>query len=246
MRKHGDHQGADAPVVEGVADIYREPYGRPQLQPQSSSCRARGRGGGVGVEGNEGRLAEGERTEGKREPRGDRQLERRTVDVDTGEREFADRIRVGLGPEGWDRPPLGQAYHGSAVTLEASVAKKAGKLIKALTLIDEGTKEIDSAEALDPGSIALRLLRIENSLALVEGSPVDRKPQATGDISYLRTRWTELKPEEKAIVDLDSGRLSLADRRLGEAMASWRAAIRDAPDSDAASRARKLLAHYGD
>ena len=151
-----------------------------------------------------------------------------------------------LGPEGWDRPPLGQAYHGSAVTLEASVAKKAGKLIKALTLIDEGTKEIDSAEALDPGSIALRLLRIENSLALVEGSPVDRKPQATGDISYLRTRWTELRPEEKAIVDLDSGRLSLADRRLGEAMASWRAAIRDAPDSDAASRARKLLAHYGD
>jgi len=151
-----------------------------------------------------------------------------------------------LGPEGWDRPPLALAYHGSAVTLEASLAKKAGKLIKALTLIGEGTKEIDSAATLDPGNIALRLLRIENSVALVEASPVNRKPQASGDIACLRTRWPELKPEEKAVVDLDSGRLALADRRLGEAMASWRASIRDAPDSDAAARARKLLARYGD
>lgn len=158
---------------------------------------------------------------------------------------LGDALRL-LGPEAWDRPPLALAYHGSAITLEASFAKKAGNLIKALTLIDEGTKEIDSAAAIDPGNIGIRLLRIENSSAIVENSPVDRRPQATEDIAYLRTRWAELKPEERAVVELDSGRLSLADSSLGEAVASWRKAIREAPGSDGASRAKKLIARYGD
>ena len=118
--------------------------------------------------------------------------------------------------------------------------------MKALTRIDEGTKEIDAALALDPGEPDMRILRMENSVALVESSPVDRRPQAIADIAWLRAKWTELKPEDRSVVELDSGRLSLADRRLGEAMAYWRKAIREAPESDAASRAKKLLKRYGD
>ena len=151
-----------------------------------------------------------------------------------------------LGSEGWDRPPLALAYHGSALTLEASLAKKKGSLMKALSLIDEGTKEIDSAMALDPGDIELRALRMENSVSLVEASPVDRKPEAEADIAYLRTRWAELGSEKKALVELDSGRLALAGRRLGDANGFWRKAVREAPDSDAAARAKKLIARYGD
>jgi tetratricopeptide (TPR) repeat protein len=151
-----------------------------------------------------------------------------------------------LGPDGWDRPPLALAYHGSAITLQASLAKKEGDLMKALTRIDEGTKEIDAALALDPGDSGLRILRMENSVALIEASPVDRRPQAVGDRAWLRARWAELKPEDRSLVELDSGRLSLADRRLGEAMAYWRKAIREAPGSEAASRAKKLLERYGD
>jgi hypothetical protein len=151
-----------------------------------------------------------------------------------------------LGPEGWERPPLALAYHGSAFTLEASLQKKAGKLMKALTRIDDGTKEMDSALALEPGNIRIRLLRMENSIALVEESPVDRRPQLVEDIASLRNRWEELKPEEKALVELDSGRLALADRRLGEANAFWRKAVREAPGSKADARAKKLLARYGD
>jgi hypothetical protein len=151
-----------------------------------------------------------------------------------------------LGPEGWDRPPLALAYHGSALTLEASFAKKKGSLMKALSLIDEGTKEIDSAISLDPGDIELRKLRMENSVSLVEASPVDRKPEAAGDIACLRTRWAELQPEERALVELDSGRLALAERRLGDANVFWRKAVREAPGSPSASRAKKLLARYGD
>jgi hypothetical protein len=151
-----------------------------------------------------------------------------------------------LGTEAWDRPPLALAYHGSVLTLEASLAKRKGSLMKALSLIDEGTKEIDSAIALDPGNIELRALRIENSVSLVEASPVDRKPEAAQDIAYLRTRWAELGPEKRALVELDSGRLALADRRLGDANAFWRKAVREAPYSDAAARAKKLIARYGD
>jgi tetratricopeptide (TPR) repeat protein len=151
-----------------------------------------------------------------------------------------------LGPEGWDRPPLALAYHGSAITLEAAHAKKTGELMNALGFIDEGAKEIDAAAVLDPQAVAIRLLRIENSVALAESSPVDRKPVAAADIAYLRTRWGELEPEARAIIELDEGRLSLAGKRLGDAMGSWRKAIREAPTSEAAARAKKLLQRYGD
>ena len=151
-----------------------------------------------------------------------------------------------LGPDGWDRPPLALAYHGSALTLQASLAKKEGDLLKALTRIDEGTKEIDAAAALSPGDLDIRMLRVENSVALIEASPVDRRPQAIGDIAWFRSRWAELKSEDRSLIELDSGRLSLADRRLGEAMAYWRKSIREAPESEAASRAKKLLERYGD
>jgi len=151
-----------------------------------------------------------------------------------------------LGSEGWARPPLALAYHGSALTLSASLAKKAGNLARALALLDEGTKEIDSAEAADPSNPGIRLLRLENSVALIESSPVDRKTQAAEDLPFLRTKWTELRPEDRAVVELDSGRLALADSKLDDANACWRKAVREAPASDAASRAKKLLARYGE
>jgi hypothetical protein len=151
-----------------------------------------------------------------------------------------------LGPEGWDRPSLAEAYHGSAMTLEALKAKQDGKLLEALGFIDTGTKEIDEAVRKAPEDQDARLLRMENSLDLCETSPVDRSKEASSDISFLRSRWASLSPECRAIVELDSGRLSLAGRRLGEALGSWRSAVRDAPASEAATRARTLIARYGE
>ena len=151
-----------------------------------------------------------------------------------------------LGPDGWDRPNLALAYHGSVLTLEAARAKKEGKLMEALGLLDSGTKEIDEALRRDPAMIDLRILRMENSMALVEGSPVDRKKEASEDIDFLRGQWNSLGAEWKATVELDSGRLALANKRINEALSSWRKATQEAPDSDAANRARKLLARYGD
>ena len=151
-----------------------------------------------------------------------------------------------LGPEGWARPNLALGYHGSVVTLAASKAKKDGKLADALRLIDEGTQEIDEAVRRDPSAIALRILRMENSIALVETSPVDRKAFVSTDIAALQGRWGELDADSRAVVDLDSGRLSLVNKKISEALASWRKAIKDAPDSDAAKRAKKLIARYGD
>ncbi len=151
-----------------------------------------------------------------------------------------------LGPEGWNRSPLALAYHGSALTLQAQSAKAAGKLMEALSLIDAGTKEMDEAVRVDSANLSIRVLRLENSLALIEGSPVDRSQQAKEDIEVLAARVLELSPEAGAIVDLDRGRLALSERRLEAALGLWRAAIRAAPDSEAAARARKLLARYGD
>jgi hypothetical protein len=151
-----------------------------------------------------------------------------------------------LGPEGWTRPPRALAYHGSAVTLQARDANAAGKLMQALAFIEAGAKEIDEAVRLEPGNMEIRILRLENSLALLEGSPVDRSGAADEDIAILAARASDLAPETAAILELDRGRLSLHRRRLNEALGFWRAAVRAAPESDAARRARALLARYGD
>jgi hypothetical protein len=150
-----------------------------------------------------------------------------------------------LGPEGWDRPPLALAYHGSALTLEAAMAKREGKLMAALDLIGSGTKEIDQAMRLDPKGFETRVVRMENSLALLETSPSDRSAQAAEDIAYLRSIWADLVPEVKATVELDEGRLAIHQKRLSDALAAWRKATREAPGSEAAGRAKKLLARYG-
>jgi tetratricopeptide (TPR) repeat protein len=150
-----------------------------------------------------------------------------------------------LGPELWQRPPLALAYHGSILTLEASKANREGKLVAALKFIDDGVNEIDKAVSLDPKSVELRCLRMENSMALVETSPSDRKKEIAEDIAFLRGAWADLDGEVKALVELDSGRLSLAQKRLSEALASWRKAVRESPDSEAAARARKLIGRYG-
>jgi hypothetical protein len=151
-----------------------------------------------------------------------------------------------LGSDGWDRPNLALAYHGSVLTLEASKAKKEGKLMEALSLIDKGTKEIDEALRRDPTMVELHILRMENSMALVESSPVDRKKEASEDLDFLRGQWDSLGAEWKATVELDSGRLALANKHINEALSSWRKATQEAPLSDAANRAKKLLARYGD
>lgn len=151
-----------------------------------------------------------------------------------------------LGPDGWERPAMALGYHGSALTLKAQAAMKDGKALAALSLIDSGAKEMDAAVKSDPGNIELRVLRLENSIALIESSPVDRKPAARDDIAALEAAASSLSPEVAAIVDLDKGRLALKEKRVGEAMAAWRSAVRRAPGSEAASRARVLLARYGD
>ena len=151
-----------------------------------------------------------------------------------------------LGSDGWDRPNLALAYHGSVLTLEAARAKKEGKLMEALGLIDRGTKEIDEALRRDPTMVDLRILRMENSIALIESSPVDRKKEASEDIDFLREQWNSLGAEWKATVELDSGRLALANKHINEALSSWRKAELAAPGSEAANRAKKLLARYGD
>ena len=149
-------------------------------------------------------------------------------------------------PSGWNRPALAAAYHGSAVTLKALEAKQAGKLMDALGFIDAGVEEIDAALASEPGNLELRILRLENSMSLIETSPVDRKPQVREDLAALRAAWASLGPEQKAISDLDEGRLLVSDKRLSDALKRWRAVQKDAPDSEPAARARKLIARYGD
>ena len=72
---------------------------------------------------------------------------------------------------------------------------------------------------------------MKNSVSLIEKSPVDRQAQADNDISFLRGAWANLSPIERALVDLDAGRLALARKKLGEAMGFWRAATLEAPGS---------------
>lgn len=151
-----------------------------------------------------------------------------------------------LGPDGWTRPTVALAYHGSALTIEASRAKKANKLLKALQLIDAGAKEMDEAVTTEPTAVEVRILRMENSAALIEESPVDRQAKADEDIGFLRGVWAGLGPIDRALVDLDAGRLALARKKLDEAMGLWRTATLEAPGSEPAARAQKLLVRYGD
>ncbi|MDA3852399.1 MAG: hypothetical protein PF447_14190 [Spirochaetaceae bacterium] len=92
--------------------------------------------------------------------------------------------------------PLALAYHGSVLTMLASMEDEDNPL-GALRLLDKGSQEIDEAVALAPDVIGIRILRLANGLAVSQNSPLNRYEVLTDDLDSLEN-WLLLDEVSQA------------------------------------------------
>lgn len=148
--------------------------------------------------------------------------------------------RAGKGP----RLALATAYLGSAITLDAGEKSKAGDVMKASLLLDQGFKLMDEAVALDPNSLDLRFLRAENSLEVSASSPFNRLSIARQDILRIGQAEKDLSPEARAAFHLLSAKAYIAEKRLNDGLKELEAAIKAAPQSSPGIEAARVLSRY--
>lgn len=141
---------------------------------------------------------------------------------------------------------IATAYRGSAVTLVASAYSKKGNMISASTKLTEGFALIDSAVKKDSGNMVIRILRMENGMAITETTPFNRSKEVQEDLDFLASRLNSLKPERRSQYYLNLGRLRLFQKKVKEAMSALNQAIKEAPDSSYSKQAKVILAKLED
>lgn len=135
------------------------------------------------------------------------------------------------------------AYHGSTLTLLASLEEKDSPL-KALKYLDKGSKEIDRAVTMEPENLNLRILRLCNAVEVSLSSPMDRFETASADREMILDwldKAEDLKPEECASYWYYLGELELGLSRWDQALDCFYRVCEEAPLSLWAERAEDQL-----
>lgn len=131
-----------------------------------------------------------------------------------------------------ERNPVGRAYRGSLITLQASVQEQKGNLFGAAALLQKGFTEMDSAVREAPDVFLIRFLRGINSIEVSQGSPFDRYDKAEEDLQWLLAHLPEnLLPGDAAAVYWMKGEIAYRNDRLEEALSAWEEAYETAPES---------------
>jgi len=139
------------------------------------------------------------------------------------------------------KSPLSQGYYGSIVTLEGGIASKNGNLLKATQKVQKGFDLIDAAVKNDPENITLRVLRLENSLGVVRGSPFKRDDVLTTDSTFLVGKAAIQPAEVQAHIYYLAGDAAFEIGNLNDAFVYLENAIRSDPKSVYARKADDLL-----
>jgi tetratricopeptide (TPR) repeat protein len=145
-----------------------------------------------------------------------------------------------------DSSPLALAYYGSAVTLEASVANDRKDVLKALSLLNQGSGYIDAAVKKDPENFDIHFLRMENSYEVSVSSPVNRFKEMKADIDWLTARESSLDAQWRGTLELYRGLYLAKAHKLDEALAAFDKCIAVSPGSPEAKEAQKQLDHYAE
>jgi hypothetical protein len=136
---------------------------------------------------------------------------------------------------------LALGYWGSLITLESGVAASNNNVIKAAVKLDEGSNLIDQAVEEDAENINLRMLRMNNAIAVSESSPFDRYDVVKDDLEYLKTVYASLSKSNRSMVKLIEGRLALHENRINDALLCFEESIREMPGSSYALQAENYL-----
>jgi tetratricopeptide (TPR) repeat protein len=137
---------------------------------------------------------------------------------------------------------LALAYWGSALTIRAGMAAARKDLVSAAADLEQGVQKIDAALTNDAANIALRFLRIINSIKLKKNSPLNRLPLAKEDMRYLEAKYSVFNNSSKSLYKLCEGKIALAENRIQDALSCLEQAIQLNPQSAAAREAQAILA----
>ncbi|MFP4365337.1 MAG: hypothetical protein ACLFR1_15855 [Spirochaetia bacterium] len=137
--------------------------------------------------------------------------------------------------------PLSRGYYGSLLTLKGGIASENGDLVRATTLVQEGSEIIDEAVAADPENITLRFLRLENGIGVSQGSPFDRYEAIAEDAEFLLEHRELQSGENRARVLYLAGEVALGMNDVYTCLDYLEGALRAAPESRWAQKADMLL-----
>lgn len=138
-----------------------------------------------------------------------------------------------------------RAYYGSAVTMEAGfIANK--NPMKALELLEQGSKFIDEAVEKDPENFEIKILRLSNGISVSSASPYKRYFVIQKDVKFFENEKniSKLDDETKALVYLNLGLFKIEEGDLDTALDYLETAVEVAPASESGKTAEKVLARY--
>ena len=145
-----------------------------------------------------------------------------------------------------DESPVAKAYYGSLITLEAEQYAAQKDVLKALDLLSDGTKLMDTAVKMAPDVSDIRFLRMENSYEISQSSPLNRYKIMKQDIDWLDARKAGFSAAEQGVIELYKGLYYARAKKLDDALSAFDECINLSPGSPEAIEAQKQIAHYAE
>jgi tetratricopeptide (TPR) repeat protein len=142
--------------------------------------------------------------------------------------------------------PLAKGYYGSLLTLEAGLYARRNNVLRAMTLLDEGTSLIDESVRAAPDLVDLHALRMINSYEVSNQSPMDRYDMMKTDIDWFEERRNQLSGDLKGMLELYKGFYYLKNRRIAAALDAFELCVKVSPGSPEAREAERQLRRYGE
>ena len=143
-----------------------------------------------------------------------------------------------------DSSVLALAYYGSIITIEAGVYANKKNVIKAMSLLSDGTKLMDDAVQQEPDNADIRFLRMINSYEVTQSSPHNRYKIMKKDIDWFAPREDSFGAAEQGIIELYRGLYCVKAHRLSDALSAFDACIAISPGSPEAEMAERQIAKY--
>ena len=137
--------------------------------------------------------------------------------------------------------PLALGYLGSLKTVAALSLMNSGKLFKASRMARDGLDLIDQTVNRFPNDTDLRLLRVENGLAVSRKSPIKRYKVIKKDLEYLTAHPALQKPDERSKVLYFAGMMHRDTRKHAQAEKYFSRAFQAAPQGRWGRKAQALL-----
>lgn len=144
-----------------------------------------------------------------------------------------------------DSDPIARAYYGSAITISAGYCSETAP-IKALELLEEGSRYIDEAITMDSSNLITHILRLENGLEVSKLSPYKRYSVIKSDVNFLLKDGIldDLDDSTKASVYYFCGLYRIEENDIDSALDLFDLSINAKSGSEFARLSQNMLNRY--